>query len=112
MADAEGRERLAPVRAGAIVTRAARRRCPVRLQVFDVETYDVHADDWTPAGSVLLYHDAPGSVVEHALVALGIYMPRGNDTLDWGDFGVIREYGETPAVRLMPRERDLARRKF
>ena len=70
-------------------------------KIFDVELNDY--GDWVIKGSILLRHDAPKHEVEHALAPLGIYMPRGSDTLEWGDFGVIYEYGEMPAVRLMPR---------
>ena len=70
--------------------------------IFVVESYDDQSDDWEVIGRVILPFEASRHAVEHALASLGIYAPRGNDTLDWGDFGVIYNYADEAMVRLMP----------
>lgn len=55
---------------------------------FYVEAYDEETDDWNLVGSVLLPDCAPDREVEHALAAVGLYVPRGADELDWGSSSV------------------------
>ena len=49
--------------------------------IFTVETYDSETDDWAPVGCVILSHAASEHHVEHALAPLGLYVPRGLDSL-------------------------------
>jgi hypothetical protein len=44
-----------------------------------------HDGDYEEMGSVLLPDYAAPSEVEHALVAVGVYAPRGADSLEWHD---------------------------
>jgi len=61
---------------------------------------------WHRGSDVILRPFANDAEVEAALSRLGVYMPRGADTLTWskdGKLAVIREFGVEPAVRLVAR---------
>jgi len=61
-------------------------------------------DLWRVHGTVILKPSAGRIAVEAALSQIGIYMPRGADTLTWSrGEALIREYGKEPAVKLIPR---------
>jgi hypothetical protein len=76
----------------------------MNTQIFTVEMFDNDANDWTVLGRVILAHDAPEHHVAHALAPLGIYVPRGEDALVWGDIGVVYDGDSHAIVRLMPQE--------
>lgn len=72
---------------------------------YEAYTYDPALDEWELAGSVILPHDAPEHEVEHALVAIGLYCPRGADELEWGaKNATIFDASGWPMVRLIARE--------
>ncbi len=69
-----------------------------------VELFNDETDGWYKHGLIDLDFGASYGETEQALCKIGIYMPRGSDTLEWGDVGLIREYGNKPVVRLFKRE--------
>ncbi len=83
---------------------AGRRKSGFRR--FDVLLRREGVPGWTRHGVVDLRDFAPGHDVELALSKIGVYAPRGRDTLKWsGDevpSAVIREFGLRPMVKLVP----------
>lgn len=73
---------------------------------YDVESYDPGTDSWEGHGSVILPPKAPEHEVEHALVAIGLYCPRGADELEWFSKRRATVFDATgwPMVRLLARE--------
>lgn len=74
----------------------------MKLYKFVVEAYDAENDDWDTVGKVLLPFNASYQHTEHALQAVGVYAPRGADTLDWGpeQYGEVRDASGTVLVRM------------
>ena len=64
-----------------LTTKLPRRPAFMRLRV-SVARPSGH---YVNAGSVMLHFGAPAIEVEHALVAIGVYAPRGGDVLTWCD---------------------------
>lgn len=64
------------------------------LYKFVVEIYDAGTDDWEDMGKVLLPANASELHTEHALQAVGVFAPRGADTLHWGHTARPDQYGE------------------
>lgn len=61
------------------------------------------SDGWLDHGSVLLPTGASPCQIEGALMAVGVYAPRGADVVDWGVFKascVIFDATGEPIVRL------------
>lgn len=84
------------------------------LEIFMVESFNEELDNWEEMGRVLLPFGANKQQVEHAVAVLGVYAPRGNDDLEWGDFAVIYDSIGKAMVRLTPAadvERTLLRRE-
>lgn len=72
-----------------------------------VEMYDPTFDDWRECGSVLLPAEPSRIEMEGALSALGLYCPRGADTVRFSywwqadePFAIIDDAEGRPMVRL------------
>lgn len=88
----------------------ARRVKRPKLLRFVVETIELGPDGHCyvsdPRGQVLLFWESDARHVEHALVALGVYAPRGLDTVEWfkpNRVAVIRDAAGAPIARLTER---------
>jgi len=72
------------------------------------EVYESDTDDWQVYGSVLLPADPTRTEMEHALAVLGLYCPRGADTVCFAykwetekPFATISDANNEPMVRLI-----------
>lgn len=64
-----------------------------KLYRFSVEVFDNECADWEDRGSVLLPDRAAYSQIEHALACVGVYAPRGMDSVEW-DCGTGYPYAQ------------------
>jgi hypothetical protein len=76
-----------------------------QLFAFTVERYDVLADRWERYGSVLLPDNAYRDELAHALLVLGLRMPRGTDRVMWDYDTRGWEPGRTELTLPKPRAR-------
>jgi hypothetical protein len=71
------------------------------MRTFNVDLYVPEANAWKRHGQVVLPAGVTDDEMEHALSAIGVYMPRGSDTVvRGGGQYTIYEFGQTPAVHL------------
>ena len=76
---------------------------PHRFKVWCDKESDGHL---TESGQILLRDEAPAGEIEHALAPLGIYAPRGADTVKWTNPALglvvveVRDGGDRVIVRL------------
>ena len=76
----------------------------MNLHRFRVLAFD--GQGWEPRGSVLLPDFAHERDVEHALAAVGVYAPRGQDYVSWrvsadDSAAIVFDGADHPMVRLI-----------